>query len=54
MLLLYGADSRGAQSVEIPVSFFVSPTIMKDRENNNITDITLSYTFYAALNQKAR
>jgi cytochrome c oxidase assembly protein subunit 11 len=40
------------ESVEMPVSFFVSPAILKDRVNDSITEITLSYTFYPATNQK--
>jgi cytochrome c oxidase assembly protein subunit 11 len=41
------------QSVEMPVSFFVAPEILTDREGANIHEITLSYTFYPAANQKA-
>ena len=41
------------ESVDMPVSFFVSPTIMKDRRNDNLTEITLSYTFYPAANRNA-
>jgi cytochrome c oxidase assembly protein subunit 11 len=43
---------EAGESVEMPVSFFVSPTILKDRENDTVTEITLSYTFYPATNQK--
>jgi len=34
------------ESVEMPVSFFVDPSIMKDRDADSVRDITLSYTFY--------
>jgi cytochrome c oxidase assembly protein subunit 11 len=43
---------EAGESVEMPVSFFVSPTILKDHGNDTVTDITLSYTFYPATNQK--
>jgi cytochrome c oxidase assembly protein subunit 11 len=41
------------QSVEMPVSFFIAPEILTDRDGDNIHEITLSYTFYPAVNQKA-
>jgi cytochrome c oxidase assembly protein subunit 11 len=41
------------ESVDMPVSFFVSPTILKDHRVDNLTEITLSYTFYPAANQNA-
>lgn len=41
------------QSVEMPVSFFINPEILTDRDGGSIHEITLSYTFYAAVNQKA-
>ena len=34
------------ESVEMPVSFFVSPKIMKDHGDDSVSEITLSYTFY--------
>jgi len=40
------------ESVEMPVSFFVAPAILADRENDNVNEITLSYTFYPSTNQK--
>lgn len=43
---------EAGQSVEMPVSFFVSPDILKDRRDDKITEITLSYTFYPSLDQK--
>ena len=41
------------ESVDMPVSFFVSPAILKDRTGDSVSEITLSYTFYPATNQKA-
>jgi cytochrome c oxidase assembly protein subunit 11 len=41
------------QSVEMPVSFFISPRIMKDRNDDDVSEVTLSYTFYPSVNPKA-
>ena len=40
------------ESVEMPVTFFVDPSILKDHDAKDIAEITLSYTFYSSLNQK--
>jgi cytochrome c oxidase assembly protein subunit 11 len=34
------------ESVEMPVSFFVDPDILKDKDGREVDLITLSYTFY--------
>jgi cytochrome c oxidase assembly protein subunit 11 len=43
---------EAGESVDMPVSFFVAPGILSDRADDNLTEITLSYTFYPATNQK--
>ena len=34
------------ETIEMPVSFFVDPDILKDKDGRSIDRITLSYTFY--------
>ena len=34
------------QSIDMPVTFFVDPKIVEDEDTKNISEITLSYTFY--------
>ena len=34
------------QSIDMPVSFFVDPAILEDEQARDLTQITLSYTFY--------
>lgn len=41
------------ETVEMPVSFFVDPEIVNDRDGRHITQITLSYTFYPVKNSRA-
>jgi cytochrome c oxidase assembly protein subunit 11 len=36
------------QRVEMPVSFFIDPAVLKDPQLRNLNDITLSYTFFRA------
>ena len=35
-------------SIEMPVTFFIDPKIVDDEDTKNISEITLSYTFYRA------
>lgn len=39
---------KPGQSVDMPVSFFVDPSIADDRDLDGVSTITLSYTFYPA------
>jgi cytochrome c oxidase assembly protein subunit 11 len=41
------------QSIEMPVSFFIDPALVKDPESSRLKDITLSYTFYPVEGAKA-
>jgi cytochrome c oxidase assembly protein subunit 11 len=43
---------EAGQTVEMPVSFFVAPEILKDKNDDSVSEITLSYTFYPAANRK--
>ncbi len=36
------------ESVEMPVSFYIDPAILKDADARKIKELTLSYTFYPA------
>lgn len=39
---------RPGESMDMPVTFFVDPTIADDRNLDEVKEITLSYTFYPA------
>lgn len=42
---------QAGESVAMPVSFFVSPEILKDRRFDGLSELTLSYTFFSAANR---
>jgi cytochrome c oxidase assembly protein subunit 11 len=42
------------ESVDMPVSFFVDPSILEDRDARAIKEITLSYTFYPVTGSGAK
>lgn len=41
------------EKIEMPVTFFVEPSIADDRKMEDVTTITLSYTFFRAASQQA-
>jgi cytochrome c oxidase assembly protein subunit 11 len=45
---------EAGESVEMPVAFFIDPAIEKDRNMDDVTTITLSYTFYPAQEPKEK
>ncbi len=42
---------RPQESADLPVAFYIDPAIMDDRNLDDVTVITLSYTFYKAQSQ---
>jgi cytochrome c oxidase assembly protein subunit 11 len=39
------------QSIDMPVSFFIDPRLVDDKDARDTTNITLSYTFYQAVSK---
>jgi cytochrome c oxidase assembly protein subunit 11 len=44
---------EAGQTIEMPVSFFVDPALFTSRDARGIDEITLSYTFYRAVDTSA-
>lgn len=44
---------KPGQSIEMPVKFFIDPKLVQNRNADDVTDITLSYTFYRAKNPQS-
>jgi cytochrome c oxidase assembly protein subunit 11 len=43
---------KPGETRELPVEFYIDPEIAKDRGADDVTSVTLSYTFYLAKDQK--
>ena len=43
---------KPGETVQMPVSFFIDPDMLKDPDMRNVEEITLSYTFFEVKNQK--
>lgn len=44
---------KPGETVDMPVSFFIDPEIVKDPDAKVLSEITLSYTFYPSAKQKS-
>jgi cytochrome c oxidase assembly protein subunit 11 len=45
---------RPGESVDMPVTFFIDPDMIKDRSARSISQVTLSYTFYPVAEKRAQ
>ena len=45
---------KAGETVDMPVSFFIDPAIMNDKDADSVREITLSYTFYPAAAEPSR
>jgi cytochrome c oxidase assembly protein subunit 11 len=41
---------KPGEEIEMPVSFYIDPAVLKDRDGRTVRDMTLSYTFYKVRN----
>jgi cytochrome c oxidase assembly protein subunit 11 len=44
---------EAGEAVEMGVSFFIDPAILEDRNLDDVTTVTLSYTFFRSLDEEA-